>query len=302
MFGSADTRRPLLLLLVFGVFLAIIGITATAQSVMVSLHFSTGTLNTVVGSDSATVRAILNAFRELRYLDPAPGRERERAALEAQLAALTRPEEILRVELRRLDGTIVAASSPGLAGTRDGLGRRRERVSRSAQRRDRAFGRGRCWAGRARIARRPPRVPPHQDRRRGPRRVGIWRDAAPVLARLDESAGTSSLVTLSAAIIAAMLLFLIFRSAQGRLTRQTAALVDATRRDALTDDAQSRRARRAPRGGDRAGPNGRVTARSRPHRHRQLPSAQRQPRPPRRRPGPPRGRRRAGAASRPRRA
>ena len=42
-------------------------------------------------------------------------------------------------------------------------------------------------------------------------------------------------VTLTAAIIAATLLFLIFRSAQGRLTRQTAALVEATRRDPLTD-------------------------------------------------------------------
>ena len=42
-------------------------------------------------------------------------------------------------------------------------------------------------------------------------------------------------VTLTAAIIAAILLFLIFRSAQARLTRQTAALLEATRRDPLTD-------------------------------------------------------------------
>ena len=49
MFGSQPrTRRPLLLILVFGAFLAIIGITATAQAILVSLHFSTGTLNTIV--------------------------------------------------------------------------------------------------------------------------------------------------------------------------------------------------------------------------------------------------------------
>jgi diguanylate cyclase (GGDEF)-like protein len=41
-------------------------------------------------------------------------------------------------------------------------------------------------------------------------------------------------VTLSAGLVAAALLFLIFRSAQGRLTRQTLALVEATRRDPLT--------------------------------------------------------------------
>ena len=74
MFGSRPrTRRPLLLILVFGAFLAIIGITATAQAILVSLHFSTGTLNTIVASDSATVRAVLNHTLQLRDLDPAAG-------------------------------------------------------------------------------------------------------------------------------------------------------------------------------------------------------------------------------------
>jgi diguanylate cyclase (GGDEF)-like protein/putative nucleotidyltransferase with HDIG domain len=41
-------------------------------------------------------------------------------------------------------------------------------------------------------------------------------------------------VTLSAALLASLLLFLIFRAAQGRLSRQTAALVESTRRDPLT--------------------------------------------------------------------
>ena len=67
------TRRPLLLILVFGAFLAIIGITATAQAVIVSVHFSAWTLNTIVGSDSATVRAFLNAYVQPRDLDPAGG-------------------------------------------------------------------------------------------------------------------------------------------------------------------------------------------------------------------------------------
>jgi diguanylate cyclase (GGDEF)-like protein len=42
------------------------------------------------------------------------------------------------------------------------------------------------------------------------------------------------LVTLSAGLIAAALLFLIFRTAQSRLSRQTAALVESIRRDPLT--------------------------------------------------------------------
>ena len=48
MFGTSPRlRRPLLLVLVYGAFLALVGITATAQSVMVSAHFSTAMLNDV---------------------------------------------------------------------------------------------------------------------------------------------------------------------------------------------------------------------------------------------------------------
>ena len=58
-------RRPILLLLVFGSFLALVGITASAQAAMISTHFQTATLNDVVGSDAATARAFVNA-----YVDP----------------------------------------------------------------------------------------------------------------------------------------------------------------------------------------------------------------------------------------
>ena len=62
MFGTSPRpRRPILLVLVYGAFLALVGITATAQAVMVSAHFSTATLNNVVGSDAATTRAFVNA-------------------------------------------------------------------------------------------------------------------------------------------------------------------------------------------------------------------------------------------------
>src|SRR3954447_745026 len=119
MLGSRPgTRRPPLLILVFGAFLVVIGITATAQAVIVSLHFSTGTLNTIVASDSATVRAVLNDSLQLRDLNPATGpTTHDLTVLQAELAALTTRGEIVRVELRRLDGTVVAASAAGLAGT-----------------------------------------------------------------------------------------------------------------------------------------------------------------------------------------
>ena len=237
MFGTQPrTRRPLLLILVFGVFLGIIGITATAQSFMVSLHFSTGTLNTVVASDSATVRAILNDSVKLHYLDPATGPSvSERTALEAQLAALIRPEQILRVELRRLDGTIVAASSTGLAGIAMDTGAAASAASGqpsvaivpAAE-----AGAGPGDLGSLTLLREFLPIKTEGEVRAV---IGIWRDGVPILDQLDRVRRDIVAVTLTAAIIAATLLFLIFRSAQGRLTRQTAALVEATRRDPLTD-------------------------------------------------------------------
>ena len=65
--------------------------------------------------------------------------------------------------------------------------------------------------------------------------VGVWRDGVPILARLEDMRREIVIVTLSAAIVAAGLLFLVFRTAQARIARQTEALLESTRRDPLTD-------------------------------------------------------------------
>ena len=62
----------------------------------------------------------------------------------------------------------------------------------------------------------------------------VWRDAEPILAELDRLRRDIVMTTLTAALVAALALFAVFRSAQGRITRQTVALVEATRRDPLT--------------------------------------------------------------------
>ena len=64
--------------------------------------------------------------------------------------------------------------------------------------------------------------------------VAVWRDATPMLARISGVREDVVLVTISAALIAMVLLFFIFRAAQGRLTRQTVELLESTRRDTLT--------------------------------------------------------------------
>ena len=300
MFGSEPRmRRPLLLALVFGAFLVIIGITATAQAVMVSLHFSTDALNTIVASDSATVRAVLNDSLHLADLDPAIGpTAQSRTVLNGELAALAGPKEIVRVELRRLDGTIIAASDSTLAGA--------VIVPTGAS--------AEAALGQANVA-----LVPGSDAGAGPGAlpsttvlreflpistggqvravVGVWRDArpdpraprrCPPRRRHRDALGGDR------------------RRADPvpHLPRRPGPADEADRRPRRVDaprpvdrNAQSRGARRVPRDRDGARPAGRNAARRRACRSRQFPAAQRQPRPSSGRRGAPRGGPRARAAS-----
>jgi diguanylate cyclase (GGDEF)-like protein len=64
--------------------------------------------------------------------------------------------------------------------------------------------------------------------------VALWRDATKLMAGLDATRRDIMVVALSAGILLAIVLFVLFRSAQARLSRQHAQLLEATRRDALT--------------------------------------------------------------------
>jgi diguanylate cyclase (GGDEF)-like protein len=237
-FGSEPRiRRPILLILVYGVFLALVGITATAQAVIVSQHFNVATLNDIVGSDSATTRAFVNAYVQRRYLDgPSGGASPDEVArLEAQLATLPRPKEIVRVELRLPNGTILAASDPAARGAPAPPGSVFDAavagVPQAAIVGVDEAGAGPGALGASDVLR---EFLPVRTGDRTVAVVGIWRDAGPILARLADVRRNVVIVTLTAGFLAAALLFLVFRSAQARLTRQTAALVDAAVRDPLT--------------------------------------------------------------------
>jgi diguanylate cyclase (GGDEF)-like protein len=236
-FGSEPRiRRPVLLIIVLGAFLALAGITATTQAGLVSAHLTAATLNGVVGSDAATTRAFVNAYVQPGWFDPGTGPTTDqRLRLEAQLATLVRPGEILRVEVRLPDGTILAASEPGLGGTAMPsdpvftVAAGGETEAEIVPVESAAAGPG-ALAAPTLLREYLPLI--SDGRVRGV--VGVWRDAAPILDRIATVRGDVVLVTLSAALIAAALLFLVFRTAQGRLSRQTTALVDSIRRDPLT--------------------------------------------------------------------
>ncbi len=237
MLGSATrVPRPILYALVSGIFLVIVGVTAAAQTVMVSANFSTTTLESVVGTDAALVRSVVNSFVRSDDLDPAKMTPTRRAELEANFAVLVRQAEVLRVELRLADGAVIASDHPGLGG------------SKALQSADflTAVERQQVAAGIDDVGQSEAVGPalgtssvlreyfPLLANGRVQAVVGVWRDAVPILAKLDEVRRDIVVTTVSAALVAAFVLSMVFRAAQGRITRQAVALVEATRRDPLT--------------------------------------------------------------------
>jgi diguanylate cyclase (GGDEF)-like protein len=230
--------RPVLLTIVFGVLLAIVGVTASAQAVMVSIYASTSTLNSIIQSDVATVRGFVHQGLDDRILDPSTMPPEDREALESLIATLLTKGEILRVELRLPDGRVVAGSDPGISGTQVLPTADFSRAVESGQAQLALVD-----VGSADVAPGPALETANVLREYVPLSlgesvvlvVGVWRDAEPIIGQLDTLRRDVVIVTITAALIAAITLYFVFRGAQGRLTRQAEALIEAGRRDALTN-------------------------------------------------------------------
>jgi diguanylate cyclase (GGDEF)-like protein len=222
--------------LVYGIFLVIVGVTATAQTMIVSTNFTSSTVQSVVGTDAALVRSVVNTYLQAGDLNEGGLTLARRSELQVDFASLVRRAEILHVELRALDGTVMVSDRPDVSG---------QPAIVSPDFRAAVEGKT-IAAGIASVGQSEAAGPalatssvlreyfPLQADGRVQAVVGVWRDAVPILAELDRLRRDVVITTLVAALVAALALFLVFRSAQGRITRQTVALIEATRRDPLT--------------------------------------------------------------------
>jgi diguanylate cyclase (GGDEF)-like protein len=229
-------RKPVLLLVVFGVLLVIVGITATAQAVMVSAYASSSTFSSIVDGDVATVRGF--AVQELSGLDGLND-DAARRRIGGALQTLIAKGGIARAEIRTPDGRVVASSAAtGIdAAVTPSTGLSPEFAAAAA-------GTPRvALVGAADAETDPTGMPGTLIREFLPLQrsgatvlvIALWRDAVPVLSALDGLRRDVVIVTISAALIAAAVLFLVFRSAQATIRRQTEALVRATELDPLTN-------------------------------------------------------------------
>jgi diguanylate cyclase (GGDEF)-like protein len=211
----------------------IVGVTALGQAMIVSGGFSTTALKAIVGSDATAVRGFANAYLSPTDLVASPSAERT-ASLQADLASLAQRAEYLRVEMRLPDGTLLF-SDHGPSGSTgpisvDFQAALDSRVSAAITPASTSEAMGPLALGGDVLREYFPLKVDEQV----VAVVGIWRDAAPILGQLDEVRRQVVLVTLSAAVLAAILLFLVFRAAQGRISRGAALLLEAGRRDPLT--------------------------------------------------------------------
>ena len=193
-------------------------------------------LTSTVNGDAALVRTFVNLVGLTPAdLDSATRGTQRTSELGAALDVLTRQGEILRVALLSPDGVVLAGGDPSSLGrtlpVTGGLSAAVAGGSIDAA----IVPVGAAAAGPPLPTTRVLReyLPVSLDGRVRAV-VAVWRDADPIIGRLDAGRFAVVGVTLAAAALCGVLLILIFRSAQGRLTRQTVALLEAARRDALT--------------------------------------------------------------------
>ncbi|OGO59170.1 MAG: hypothetical protein A2V85_14120 [Chloroflexi bacterium RBG_16_72_14] len=234
------TVRPVLLLVVYGVFLVVVGVTASAQAILVSAHFSASVLSTSVASDAAIVRAFANGGLTAADLGPAASPERV-ATLGGELLQLADGAGIARLEIRDPAGVVRLATDPAAVGRSmvvtpafafAAQGNVEAAFIEPGGDRETAAGAALEVTADTSILR--TYLPLEDDSGRTLAVVAVWRDAGPLLAPLAGIGRDIVLVTLAAAGIAGLVLFLVFRAAQDRITRQARQLLESTRRDPLT--------------------------------------------------------------------
>ncbi|MEK6192043.1 MAG: diguanylate cyclase [Chloroflexota bacterium] len=227
----------MLLALVYGVFLVLVGVTATALVTVTGTHLSSATVNAAVGRDRALVALFVNGNISQEDVDSDGPTRASAAALEAKLATLIAADEILRIDLRATDGTILASTAAGVRGDKPTVSASMQ-LALSGQPAvnvlagDEATDAGSAGFGAEQVVQ--EYLPLKSDAGEPLAVIAMWRDAAPLMASLEAARRDIVLVTLGAALVLALILFGVFRAAQRRITRQQAELIDAERRDPLT--------------------------------------------------------------------
>jgi diguanylate cyclase (GGDEF)-like protein/putative nucleotidyltransferase with HDIG domain len=230
--------RPMLLGLVFGVVLVLVGVTASALVAIVSDHLRSATLAGVVTRDASLVELFVNSSLRASDID-ADGPSNPRASeLSGLLGSLTREDAILRIEIRGRDASILASDAsevvgliadPSVAMTAALNGEARVTLVDDGAMVEAAG----SPLGVDSVVQEFLPIVGADGETEGV--VAVWRDATGLIGSLDDTRRDIMLIILAAGFLLVAVLFFVFRAAQVRLARQHDQLLEATRRDALTE-------------------------------------------------------------------
>src|SRR5438105_8961859 len=234
--GQRQAVRPVLLLLVFGAFLVIIGATASGQALLVTADASSTLLNATVSVDATAIGSFVDGNLTIADLAPGGPTAARREILDRGLTRILADGEILHVALVAPDGSVLASdvsvSREQTMPVVDGFARSLRDHAPDILITPAASAGAFAPLGTDDVIR---EYLPILDGTNVAAIAIVWRDATPILARLEDQRLRVVAITLAAALVSAVLLVLIFRAAQQRLSRQSVQLLEATRRDPLTD-------------------------------------------------------------------
>ena len=222
-------------MLVFAAFLFIVGVTASGQAALVTADSTNALLDASVGADVGAVRSFIGLNLRQEDLQPGGLSPDRQATLQHGLQLLVDGSGILRAALLAPDGTVLVSDDGASVGKQ--APRTTELASAIQDQKANAVLVAPDQAGAlAQLATGSVlrEYLPIIQNGQVYAVVAVWRDATPILAQLDTSRLHVVEITLTAALISALLLGFIFRAAQHRLSRQTVELLEAARRDPLT--------------------------------------------------------------------
>ena len=219
---------PHLYRLVFAGSLALVAMSALALAMLGREHVIDAATEVAVGDDQAIVREFVASNLSAGDLEGRPSGDR-RAVLESLLADLVRRHGYRELAIISPEGRELLAA----ASDRNSQVQPLDRVDAAV-----AARRSDAWIVPAELS--PTATPSLVEAipiiQGGDVRLvfQVRRDATPILARADETLRDDAIVTGMAAVVLALLLHAIFRTANGRLRRQHAELLESRRRDPLT--------------------------------------------------------------------
>jgi diguanylate cyclase (GGDEF)-like protein len=228
-------RGPRLLLLVYAASVVLVVLTAAALSQVVTAHLTATALDSSVEADRSLVHGFVRTLGEEDLTAQVSPQRAE--LIQSDLAALIDRNQILRIKVFAPDGTILYSDQRSLRGKNFGLSEELEEALEGrpdAELTSDLEGEEGDLVGRGLESVLEAYLPIQDASGRTLAVFEIYRDAAPVQEHIDATQRDVLLITLAAGAVLGLLLYLIFRAAQERISRQTFQLVESTRRDPLT--------------------------------------------------------------------